>query len=169
MDVMFFSPSGPRPGRPPGHACAAERHHRADVLDGWAGVHARLRCLLRREVRTRGNVRRLAAEVGPHGINVLIVEPGAFATSSAVPAHRSLPTAATTTTRSDPSAAAVADMDGSQPGDLAKAAAAMLEAVAAPSPAHRRHARRTAGRDGRVGATEPLDIPVTGPPLVRGM
>jgi NAD(P)-dependent dehydrogenase (short-subunit alcohol dehydrogenase family) len=74
----------------------------------------------------------LAGEVGPLGIRVLIVEPGAFRTEfGAERMHRTsriiddyAPTAGVTR-------AAVDQMDGSQPGDPNKAAAAILEAITA--------------------------------------
>jgi NAD(P)-dependent dehydrogenase (short-subunit alcohol dehydrogenase family) len=77
----------------------------------------------------------LAGEVRPLGIRVLIVEPGAFRTEfGAQRMHRTsrviddyAPTAGVTR-------AAVDDMDGSQPGDPDKAAAAILEAIGAPQP-----------------------------------
>ena len=47
----------------------------------------------------------LAAEVAPHGIHVLIVEPGAFATSFGAGRAQQSPTAATTTRQSGRSAA----------------------------------------------------------------
>src|SRR5690348_10186747 len=77
----------------------------------------------------------LAAEVAPFGIRVLIVEPGAFRTSlhrggvreeSAVnPAYDDIV---------GPVRAAQADFDGKQPGDPAKAAAAILAALASDTP-----------------------------------
>ncbi len=75
----------------------------------------------------------LASEVGPLGIRVLIVEPGAFRTEfGAQRMHRTrniiddyAPTAGVTR-------AAVDEMDGSQPGDPDRAAAAILEAIGAP-------------------------------------
>ncbi len=77
----------------------------------------------------------LAAEVAPLGIRVLIVEPGAFRTEfGAERMHRTrviiddyAPTAGATR-------AAVDQMDGSQPGDPDKVAAAILKAIAAPEP-----------------------------------
>jgi NAD(P)-dependent dehydrogenase (short-subunit alcohol dehydrogenase family) len=77
----------------------------------------------------------LAAEVGPLGVRVVIVEPGAFRTEfGAARMHRSArviddyaPTAGLTRT-------AVDQMDGSQPGDPDKAAAAILRAIAEPQP-----------------------------------
>ena len=77
----------------------------------------------------------LAAEVEPLGIRVLIVEPGAFRTGfGAERMHRTstiiddyAPTAGVTR-------AAVDQMDGSQPGDPDKAAAAILEAITNRSP-----------------------------------
>jgi NAD(P)-dependent dehydrogenase (short-subunit alcohol dehydrogenase family) len=77
----------------------------------------------------------LAAEVGPLGVRVLIVEPGAFRTEfGAARMHRTstiiddyAPTAGATR-------AAVDQMDGSQPGDPEKAAAAIFETITAPQP-----------------------------------
>jgi NAD(P)-dependent dehydrogenase (short-subunit alcohol dehydrogenase family) len=72
----------------------------------------------------------LAAEVGPFGIKVLIVEPGAFRTglhrsgarqeSAAIPAYDDI---------IGPVRAQQAGFDGKQPGDPAKAAAAILAAL----------------------------------------
>jgi NAD(P)-dependent dehydrogenase (short-subunit alcohol dehydrogenase family) len=76
----------------------------------------------------------LAAEVEPFGIGVVIVEPGAFRTefggsrmqrSREIEAYR----VSTGATR-----AAVDAMDGTQPGDPAKAAQAILTAVDSPAP-----------------------------------
>ncbi|GIG91797.1 oxidoreductase [Plantactinospora endophytica] len=76
----------------------------------------------------------LAAEVAPFGVRVLIVEPGAFRTefggsrmhrSGVIEAYR----VSTGLTR-----AAVDGMDGTQPGDPAKAARAVLEVLDAPEP-----------------------------------
>ncbi|MEV0522879.1 oxidoreductase [Streptomyces sp. NPDC050439] len=71
----------------------------------------------------------LAAEVGPLGIKVLVVEPGAFRTSlfgntsaSPVEIPDYAPTAGATRTM-------VAGGDGTQPGDPAKAAAAIITAL----------------------------------------
>jgi NAD(P)-dependent dehydrogenase (short-subunit alcohol dehydrogenase family) len=74
----------------------------------------------------------LAAEVAPHGVRVLIVEPGAFRTSfSGAGLHESVVSDAYAET-----AGATRDMiksiDGTQPGDPAKAAKAILAALAAP-------------------------------------
>jgi len=71
----------------------------------------------------------LAAEVEPFGVRVLIVEPGAFRTEfGGGRMHRSRTidayAASTGGTR-----AAVENMDGTQPGDPAKAAAAIVRAV----------------------------------------
>ncbi|MCE4941773.1 oxidoreductase [Streptomyces albulus] len=72
----------------------------------------------------------LAAEVAPLGIKVLIVEPGAFRTgfaaagalrqSAALPAYEEMV---------GPVRASLAASDGAQPGDPAKAAAALLTAL----------------------------------------
>ncbi|QFG23083.1 oxidoreductase [Actinomadura sp. WMMB 499] len=76
----------------------------------------------------------LAAEVAPFGVRVLIVEPGAFRTEFGGPRmHRSQAIdeyrVSTARTR-----AAVDTMDGTQPGDPAKAAQAILRAVDDPDP-----------------------------------
>jgi NAD(P)-dependent dehydrogenase (short-subunit alcohol dehydrogenase family) len=76
----------------------------------------------------------LADEVAPFGIRVLVVEPGAFRTefggrrmhrSGVIDAYR----VSTGATR-----AAVDDMDGTQPGDPAKAARAILDTLDAEAP-----------------------------------
>jgi NAD(P)-dependent dehydrogenase (short-subunit alcohol dehydrogenase family) len=66
----------------------------------------------------------LAAEVAPRGIQVLIVEPGAFATGfGGARMQRSPELGAVYADTVGPTRAAVDGMDGSQPGDPAKAAA----------------------------------------------
>jgi NAD(P)-dependent dehydrogenase (short-subunit alcohol dehydrogenase family) len=73
----------------------------------------------------------LAAEVGPLGVQVLIVEPGSFRTGfGGAGMRRSEPIPAYDATVG-PTRAAVDDMDGAQPGDPAKAAAAILRALEA--------------------------------------
>jgi len=76
----------------------------------------------------------LAAEVGPLGVRVLIVEPGAFRTglhgagmrmSEPIPAYDAIV---------GPVRKMQRDFDGAQPGDPAKAAAAILAALAAEEP-----------------------------------
>jgi NAD(P)-dependent dehydrogenase (short-subunit alcohol dehydrogenase family) len=76
----------------------------------------------------------LAAEVGPLGIRVLIVEPGAFRTglhgggmrmTEPIPAYDDIV---------GPVRKMQRDFDGAQPGDPAKAAAAILDALAAEDP-----------------------------------
>jgi NAD(P)-dependent dehydrogenase (short-subunit alcohol dehydrogenase family) len=76
----------------------------------------------------------LAAEVAPFGIRVMIVEPGAFRTgfaggalhqSAAIPAYDDIV---------GPFRTALPDSDGGQPGDPAKAAAAILAALDAEQP-----------------------------------
>lgn len=76
----------------------------------------------------------LAAEVAPHGISVLIVEPGAFATSFGASRAQVSPDSGNYDQTVGPQRVAVKGMDGSQPGDPAKAAAAILDALRAPSP-----------------------------------
>ncbi|HEX4107448.1 MAG TPA: oxidoreductase [Solirubrobacteraceae bacterium] len=76
----------------------------------------------------------LAAEVAPFGIRVLIVEPGAFRTDfGRARIHRSR-AIADYAPSVGPTRAAVDQMDGSQPGDPARAAAAILAALEAPQP-----------------------------------
>ena len=76
----------------------------------------------------------LAAEVAPFGIRVLIVEPGAFRTSfGGVGMQRSRDSGVYAETVG-PTRAAVDAMDGSQPGDPAKAAAAILLALGSEAP-----------------------------------
>jgi NAD(P)-dependent dehydrogenase (short-subunit alcohol dehydrogenase family) len=76
----------------------------------------------------------LAAEVAPFGVHVLIVEPGAFATSfGGARSQRSLDSGVYDATVG-PQRRAVDGMDGSQPGDPARAAGAILEALAADQP-----------------------------------
>jgi NAD(P)-dependent dehydrogenase (short-subunit alcohol dehydrogenase family) len=73
----------------------------------------------------------LAAEVAPFGIRVLIVEPGAFRTAfggAGMQRSRDIGVYAETV---GPTREAVDAMDGSQPGDPEKAAAAILQALAA--------------------------------------
>jgi NAD(P)-dependent dehydrogenase (short-subunit alcohol dehydrogenase family) len=71
----------------------------------------------------------LAAEVAPFGVRVLIVEPGAFRTSFGGSAmHRSRELDAYAASTGD-TRAAINSMDGTQSGDPAKAAAAIVRAV----------------------------------------
>ena len=76
----------------------------------------------------------LAAEVGPLGIRVLVVEPGAFRTGfGGARMQRSEPMEAYAGTVG-PTRDLVDGMEGTQPGDPAKAAAAILAALDAPEP-----------------------------------
>jgi len=79
----------------------------------------------------------LAAEVKPHGIRVMIVEPGAFRTEfGGARLHRSaeLPAYAETVGQTR---AALDAMDGTQPGDPSRAAAAIIRALEDPdAPLH---------------------------------
>jgi NAD(P)-dependent dehydrogenase (short-subunit alcohol dehydrogenase family) len=76
----------------------------------------------------------LAAELAPFGVRVLIVEPGAFRTEfGGGRMHRSREIEAYRVSTGE-TRAAVETMDGSQPGDPAKAAAAILEVLAAENP-----------------------------------
>ncbi len=76
----------------------------------------------------------LAAEVAQFGIRVLIVEPGAFATSFGGDRAQISPDSGHYDTSVGPQRAAVNGMDGSQPGDPDRAAAAILKALNAPAP-----------------------------------
>lgn len=75
----------------------------------------------------------LAAEVTPLGIQVLIVEPGAFRTGfGGTGLHRS-PSIDAYAATVGPTRAAVDGMDGTQPGDPRKVAAAVLAALGDPA------------------------------------
>lgn len=71
----------------------------------------------------------LAAEVAPFGIRVLVVEPGAFATAFGGAGMQRSRDSGVYTETVGPMRAAVDAMDGSQPGDPAKAAAAILSTL----------------------------------------
>jgi NAD(P)-dependent dehydrogenase (short-subunit alcohol dehydrogenase family) len=75
----------------------------------------------------------LSAELAPFGIRVLIVEPGAFRTSFGADAMHRSPDSGVYADTVGPTRAAVDAMDGTQPGDPAKAAAAISTAVASDS------------------------------------
>jgi NAD(P)-dependent dehydrogenase (short-subunit alcohol dehydrogenase family) len=76
----------------------------------------------------------LADEVGPHGIRTLIVEPGAFRTElMGARFHRSRELDAYADTVGQ-TRAYVERIDGTQPGDPRKAAAAIVTALEAPEP-----------------------------------
>jgi NAD(P)-dependent dehydrogenase (short-subunit alcohol dehydrogenase family) len=73
----------------------------------------------------------LAKEVAPFGIDVLVVEPGAFRTSFAGGALSQSEPIAAYEDSVGPLRTGLPDSDGQQPGDPAKAAAAILTALAA--------------------------------------
>jgi NAD(P)-dependent dehydrogenase (short-subunit alcohol dehydrogenase family) len=75
----------------------------------------------------------LSAELAPFGIRVLIVEPGAFRTSFGGDAMHRSPDSGVYADTVGPTRSAVDAMHGTQPGDPAKAAAAMLAALASES------------------------------------
>jgi NAD(P)-dependent dehydrogenase (short-subunit alcohol dehydrogenase family) len=76
----------------------------------------------------------LAKEVAPFGVRVLIVEPGAFRTSLFGAAFRSMPPLDAYAPSVGPTRAFAANMNGEQAGDPAKAARAIVAAVAAGAP-----------------------------------
>jgi NAD(P)-dependent dehydrogenase (short-subunit alcohol dehydrogenase family) len=76
----------------------------------------------------------LAAEVAPLGIRVLIVEPGAFRTSLFGAAFRSMPQLPAYDATVGPVRRYASDVAGKQPGDPAKAARAIAEAVSTGAP-----------------------------------
>ena len=76
----------------------------------------------------------LAAEVAPFGVRVLIVEPGAFRTRLFGSAFRTMPALPEYENTVGPTRAYAASADGSQGGDPAKAARAIVEAVNAGAP-----------------------------------
>ena len=76
----------------------------------------------------------LAAEAAPFGIRVLIVEPGAFRTSFGGAGMQRSRDSGVYAETVGPTREAVDAMDGSQPGDPAKAAAAILLAVGSDDP-----------------------------------
>jgi NAD(P)-dependent dehydrogenase (short-subunit alcohol dehydrogenase family) len=79
----------------------------------------------------------LAAEVAPYGIGVLVVEPGAFATSFGAARSQISPDSGHYDDTVGPQRTAVAGMDGSQPGDPDRAAAAIIEVLDNPAPPRR--------------------------------
>ncbi len=76
----------------------------------------------------------LAAEVAPFGIRVLIVEPGAFRTRLFGPAFRTMPAMDIYSGTVGPTRAYAASSGGVQPGDPAKAARAIADAVYSGAP-----------------------------------
>lgn len=76
----------------------------------------------------------LAAEVAPHGIRVLIVEPGAFRTELFAGGFRTMPATPEYQTSVGPTRQYVLDSAGKQAGDPAKAAQAILNVVNAGAP-----------------------------------
>jgi NAD(P)-dependent dehydrogenase (short-subunit alcohol dehydrogenase family) len=76
----------------------------------------------------------LAAEVAPFGIRVLVVEPGAFRTAFGAGAMQRSRDSGVYGASVGPTRAAVDAMDGAQPGDPAKAAAAILAALDSDAP-----------------------------------
>jgi NAD(P)-dependent dehydrogenase (short-subunit alcohol dehydrogenase family) len=79
----------------------------------------------------------LASEVTPFAIRVLIVEPGAFRTSLFGAAFRSIPALDAYAATVGPTRNYAAESAGKQPGSPAKAAKAIVDAVAAGAPSLR--------------------------------
>lgn len=79
----------------------------------------------------------MAAELAPFGVRVLIVEPGAFRTRLFGSAFRTMPVMDAYASTVGPMRAYAAQSDGSQGGDPAKAAKAIVDAVAAGAPSLR--------------------------------
>lgn len=79
----------------------------------------------------------LASEVAEFGVRVLIVEPGAFRTSLFGPAFRTIAPMAAYATTVGPTRDYVVESAGKQPGSPAKAAKAIVDAVAAGAPSLR--------------------------------
>lgn len=71
----------------------------------------------------------MAAELAPLGVRVLIVEPGAFRTRLFGGAFRSMPAIDAYAPAVGPTRAYAAGSDGAQPGDPAKAARAIIDAL----------------------------------------
>lgn len=76
----------------------------------------------------------MASEVEPLGLRVLIVEPGAFRTRLFGGGFRSMPAIEAYATTVGQTRAYAASSDGAQPGDPAKAARAIVDAVKAGAP-----------------------------------
>jgi NAD(P)-dependent dehydrogenase (short-subunit alcohol dehydrogenase family) len=76
----------------------------------------------------------LAAEIEPFGVRVLIVEPGAFRTSLFGSAFRAMPELPAYADTVGPTRKYAAESAGKQPGDPAKAARAIVDAVTAGAP-----------------------------------
>ena len=85
----------------------------------------------------------LAAEIAPFGLRVLIVEPGAFRTRLFGSAFRSMPVMDAYQESVGPTRAFAEQSEGKQPGDPAKAARAIIDAVNAGAP----HLRLPLGAD----------------------
>jgi NAD(P)-dependent dehydrogenase (short-subunit alcohol dehydrogenase family) len=76
----------------------------------------------------------LAEEVGPLGIRVLIVEPGSFRTEFGGSRLQQSPVIDAYEPTVGPNRSYITSVDGTQPGDPRKAAAAIVEALEAPEP-----------------------------------
>lgn len=134
MDVMFFAPvaliQAVLPGMRERRGGSIVQLSSMGGQVSWPGFGAYCAAKFALE----GISEALAGEVAPYGIDVLIVEPGAFATSFGAARAQVSPDSGHYNETVGPQRAAVAGMTGGQPGDPAKAAAAIIEALAAPSP-----------------------------------
>jgi NAD(P)-dependent dehydrogenase (short-subunit alcohol dehydrogenase family) len=134
MEVMFFAPlaiiQSVLPGmreRRRGHIVQISSLGGQVSMPGFGAYCAAKHAL-------EGASEALAAELGPYNISVLIVEPGAFATDFGADRAQVSPDSGHYHDTVTPQRQAVAQMDGSQPGDPAKAATAILHAMQAPTP-----------------------------------
>ena len=133
MDTMFFGPSRSPRRVLPHMRERGQRRDRPDELDGRAGLAARLRRLLLGEVRARGDVG------GARHRGRAVRHPRADRRSRARSAPSSAARACTVSRDSGLYAetagqnrAYIAGVDGTQPGDPRKAAAAIVAALDAP-------------------------------------
>ena len=134
MDVMFFAPVALVQAVLPG---MRQRRRGAIVQMSSMGGQVSMPgfgAYCAAKFALEGLSEALAAEVAPFGIHVMIVEPGAFATSFGAGRSQVSPDSGHYDDTVGPQRRAVDTMDGSQPGDPAKAAAAILEGLDAPEP-----------------------------------
>ncbi|PZF79137.1 oxidoreductase [Jiangella anatolica] len=134
MDVHFFGPAALTRAVLPG--MRARRSGAIVQLSSMGGrlSFAAVAAYSASKFALEGYSEALAAEVGPFGIRVLIVEPGAFRTGLHGAAMRMTTPIPAYDPVVGPVRAMQAGFDGAQPGDPAKAAAAIRAALDAPEP-----------------------------------